>query len=248
MSDVETTSPRTLYVFIDESGNFDFTPSGSKYFVLTGLATFDPVIQREQLVKLRYQLLREGYDHEYFHASEDKQFVRDEVFRLLGSLTGSYEVHTVWAQKNKAHSSLYKESYVKKGNVITNNTGMGLYQKLCECLLQYLFRGKAGQVDRIVVVIGALFTGDKKKVFMRTLKHYLKTHFTGVAFDIYSHPVCADLNCQLADYCCWAVSVKLERDEVRPLSVIKPNLKSAFDYFRTGTTEYYEYESREQEK
>ncbi len=242
----EITEPKTLYVFIDESGNFDFTPKGSKHFILTGFTTFDPVVQREQLVKMRYQLLREGYDHEYFHASEDKQHVRDEVFRFLGSLGNSFEVHTVWAQKNKAHSSLYKESYLKKDKIITRVTGMGLYQKLCECLLQYLFRGRSGQVDRIVIVIGSLFTGDKKKIFMRTLKHYLKTNFTGVAFDIYSHPVCSDLNCQLADYCCWAISAKLERDERRPLSVIRPNLKSAFDYFKTGTTEYYEYKTEKQ--
>lgn len=232
---------QTLYVFIDESGNFDFSPKGSKHFILTGFATFNPSIKREELIKLRYQLLKEGYDHEYFHASEDTQHVRDEVFRFLSSLENTYEVHTVWAQKNKTHSSLFTESYVKADKIITRVTGIVLYQKLCECLLSYLFRGKTGQVDRIVVVIGSLYTGEKKKIFMKTLKNYLKTNFLGVAFDIYSHPVSTDLNCQLADYCCWAISVKLERNESRPLSVIQPNLKSAFNYFKTGNTEYYSY-------
>lgn len=243
MSETTNSPKQTLYVFIDESGNFDFTPKGTKHFVLTGFATYDPVSRRDELVKLRYQLLREGYDHEYFHASEDKQFVRDEVFRLLGSLKSSFEVHTIWAQKNLAHPSLYRESYMKGKKMITRNTGLPLYQKLCSCLLRYLFRGKAGYVDRIVVVVGSLFNGDKKKVFMKTLKHFLKTNFPAVAFDIYSHPVSMDLNCQLADYCCWSVLVKLERNEGRPLSVIQPNLKSAFHYFHTGTTEFYQYET-----
>lgn len=237
----ETTS-KTLYVFIDESGNFDFSPAGTKYYLVNGFVTFDPVIHREELVHLRYQFLREGYNHEYFHASEDKQFIRDEVFRLLDTLGDSFEVHTVYAQKNKTHSSLYKESYVKKDRVITRNTGLGLYQKLCECLLQYIFRGKAGQVDQIIIVVGALFTGDKKKVFMKTLKHYLKTNFSGVNFDIYSHPVSVDLNCQLADYCSWAQYVRLERGENRPHSIIENNIKSEFNYFARGETTYYEYE------
>lgn len=245
MSSKEIVIPKTLYVFIDESGNFDFSAKGSKHFILTGLATFDPVLNRDALIRLRYQLLKEGYDHEYFHASEDKQHVRDEVFRFLGSLGNSYEVHTVWAPKNKAHPSLYTESYEKGGKFITRVTGIDLYQKLCKCLLSYLFRGKDGKVDRIVIVIGSLFTGDKKKVFMRTLKNYLKNYFPGIAFDIYSHPVCADLNCQLADYCCWAISVKLERGESRPLSVIHPNIKNAFNYFRTGTKEYYKYKIKD---
>lgn len=39
---------KTLYLFIDESGNFDFSPKGTKYFVLTALATFDPLMKREE--------------------------------------------------------------------------------------------------------------------------------------------------------------------------------------------------------
>jgi len=140
--------PKTLYVFIDESGNFDFSPSGTKFYLVNAFTTFDPIVHREELIKLRYQLLREGYNHEYFHASEDKQFIRDEVFRLLGTLNNSFEVHTAYAQKNKTHSALYRESITNRdGRVITKNTGLGLYQRLCECLLKYIFRGKSGQVD-----------------------------------------------------------------------------------------------------
>jgi hypothetical protein len=165
MPETQEIIPKTLYVFIDESGNFDFTPKGTKHYFVNGFATFDPVTLREELVRLRYQLLREGYDHDYFHASEDPQFIRDEVFRLLKTLDNTYELHTVWVQKNKTHSSLYKEAQVKKnGSISYKSTGLCLYQKLIACLLQYIFVGKANNVDRIVIVIGALFTGDKKKI------------------------------------------------------------------------------------
>ena len=236
------TQPKILYLFIDESGNFDFTPKGTKYFTLTSFVTFDPIVKRDVLVRLRYRLLAEGVDQEHFHATEDKQTVRDEVFGFLSALCGTYEVHSVVARKNRAHPSLYKESYMKKGQLIERVTGIGLYRILCECLLKYVFRGKSNGVGAIVLVLGSLFVGDKKKTLLQTLKHALKINFPRVPFEIYSHQTCADLNCQLADYCCWAISVHAERGEKRPYETIKTQVKSVFDIFKSGVHEYYQYE------
>lgn len=234
--------PKTLYLFIDESGNFDFSPKGTKYFVLTGFVTFDPIVKRDDLVRLRYRLLADGVDQEYFHATEDKQTVRDEVYTFLSAISGTYEVHSVVAQKNKTNPVLYRESYMKGNRLIKRVTGLGLYKKLCECLLQYVFKGKSGKVDKIVIVLGSLFVGDKKKTLLQTLKHFLKNSFSGIPFEIYSHQTCADLNCQLADYCCWAIAVKADRGETRPYKVIKSQVKSVFDIFKNGDREYYKYE------
>ena len=234
---------KTLYLFIDESGNFDFSPNGTKYFVLTALATFNPLTKREELIRLRYELLAEGTDQEYFHATEDTQKVRDQVFEILSKIDNTFEIHSIIAQKNKVNTSLYKEQYQKGVKTITRITGIGLYQKVCQTLLQYIFKGKNDQATNIVVVLGSIFVGDKKKVVLQTLKHFLKNNFSGIPFEIYSHKSCADLNCQLADYCCWAISVKRERGEERPYNVIKDRIKSEFDIFRSGNTKYYEYNS-----
>ncbi|HWO07350.1 MAG TPA: DUF3800 domain-containing protein [Candidatus Paceibacterota bacterium] len=237
-----TTQPKTLYLFIDESGNFDFSPKGTKYFLLTGLLTFDPLIKREKLIDLRYRLLRDGKDQEFFHASEDTQAVRDQVFDILASIGETFEVRSILARKNKTNPALYRESYTKKGRTIERSTGMGLYRKLAETLLQYIFKGKEGTADNIVVVLGSLYVGDKKRVILQTLKHFLKTKFPGIPFEIYSHQTCADLNCQLADYCCWAIAVRAERGEERPYEVIKNQIKSVFDIFKNGDQEYYKYD------
>ena len=229
----------TLYIFLDESGNFDFSPKGTKHFILTALATFDPLLKRDELIKLRYQLLAEGIDQEYFHATEDLQRTRDKVYEIISSIGPTAEVHTVTAEKNKTHPSLYKESYLKGTRLITRITGAGLYHKMCETLLKYVFQGKGKNVNKIIVIICSLFVGDKKKATTKTLKHYLKTNFPDVPFEIYSHPSCADLNCQLADYCCWAISVSKERGEERPRKIIESMIKSEFDIFRSGTTYYY---------
>ena len=99
---------KTLYIFIDESGNFDFLPSGTKYFILTALSSVTPFSIGSPLLDLRYQLLPEyrcGANMEkngYFHASEDIQSVRDMVFSILSSGEG-VRVDSVIAQKNKAN-------------------------------------------------------------------------------------------------------------------------------------------------
>lgn len=61
-----------LFIFIDESGNFDFSPKGSKYFILTSISSLVPTQNRESFLKLRYKLLSENNNLEYFHATEDK--------------------------------------------------------------------------------------------------------------------------------------------------------------------------------
>lgn len=49
-----------------------------------------------------------------------------------------------------------------------------------------------------------------------------------------SHPLL-----QVADYCCWAVAKKWKDGELRPYEKIRKAIKTEFDIFRTGTTEYY---------
>ena len=91
---------KTPYIFIDESGNFDFTPTGTKYFVMTAVSTTQPLKARDQFMKLRYEFLCDGTDQEYFHATEDKQAVRDAVFKTIKSLD-DFEIDCVIAQKKK---------------------------------------------------------------------------------------------------------------------------------------------------
>lgn len=35
---------KTLFVFVDESGNLDFSPSGTNHYVLAAVATTNPLI------------------------------------------------------------------------------------------------------------------------------------------------------------------------------------------------------------
>ncbi len=238
--------PKTLYIFIDESGDFNFSPSGSKYFILTCVSTIKPLEKRDIFSDLKYKLLREGFNQEYFHATEDKQVVRDQVFNLIKGLDG-FEVDSVVAQKNKVNWSLYEELDTTKKQVgfkiKIKKVEQKLYKQISETLLQYVARRylkyRNWNIEKIVIVFGALFFGSKQEFVKKYIKSYFKENFEKVPYT-YFHQVKADINCQIADYCGWAIFVKWERQETRPYEQIKNKIKSEFDIFERGDTTYYE--------
>lgn len=74
-----------VYVYGDESGNFDFSngPGASRYFILTSVTVADHAIESD-LQELRRQLTWEGESlASGFHATNDKQRVRDRVFAVM---------------------------------------------------------------------------------------------------------------------------------------------------------------------
>lgn len=237
---------KTLYIFIDESGNFDFSPTGTKYFVLTAISTTEPSIDKEKFLQLKYDLLKTASCQEEFHATEDAQQVRDLVFQKIKE-TGGFEVDSIIAQKNKANPSLYiRRDIVQAGSapgalkVKTVRTEEKFYHLISQTLLKYIFSRyhKRDQIDEIVVVLGSIFNNTKQGYMLKSLKQFLKQNFSK-RFHIFFHPACSDINCQIADYCGWAISVSITRNENRPLAVIRPFVRSTFEIFKTGTNEYY---------
>ena len=232
---------KTLYIFVDESGNFDFSPNGTKYFILSCLCTFLPVQEREKVLDLRYALLKDGVNQEFFHATEDSQAVRDRVFSIINNLKDDFEIHAVIAQKNKANPTLYREEYQKKGKKIQRIVGAEFYQRNCRTLLQYVFnRPKFNQAEKIIVVLGSIFTREKQSLILKTLKKDLKNRCLK-SFEIYFHQAKADINCQIVDYCGWAVAIKWERDEKRSFDIINSKVKSEYEIFKIGDATYYPY-------
>lgn len=232
---------RVLFIFLDESGNFDFSERGSRYWSLTALCTLDPIEERHTLAAFLYELAAAGGGQECFHATEDRQSVRDGVFDRINKLPRNFEIHSVIAEKRKANPSIYRQQVRKQDRVTTITTGDGLYEIVGRTLLKYIFRRpKLGykQARRIVVVLSSIFDRSRHKALQSFLSAYLKQH-TSAQFFIYFHSTKADLNCQIADYCGWAIGIKWERGEKRSYELIKEHIKSEFAIFERGDTAYY---------
>lgn len=225
---------KALYVFLDESGNFDFSPGGTKYFVLTVMSTTNPFDIGAPLLKLRYNLLPNyacGPSMEesgHFHASEDKQDVRNQVFSILMSKHDETRVDSVIAQKNKASPTFHQQP-------------VEFYSRLGEAALKYAFNRAAWYgYDHVVLVFSSLFDRKKRGILKQAFKSLIKRH-AGVPFALYFHDSKFDFCNQAVDYFGWAIYRKWESDDSRSYDLVRQIIKSEFPIFEYGDTEYYAY-------
>ena len=225
---------KTLYLFIDESGNFDFSPNGTKFFVLTVMSATAPFEIGSPLLKLRYDLLPNYAcgprmeDHGYFHASEDIQEVRNNVFSLLSQLNHPLRVDSVIAQKNKTNPALHKQP-------------LEFYKIIAEALLKYAFnRAIWHDYDHVVVVFSSLFDKKKRGILKQAFKSLIKQH-AKVSFALYFHDSKFDICNQAADYFGWAIYRKWDLNDTRSYTVVQHLIKSEFDIFEKGGKEFYDY-------
>lgn len=229
----------TLFIFLDESGNLDFSSSGTKYFSLTAVCTFLPTLGRQPFYELLYEMCDAGNGQECFHATEDKQEVRDAVFERIAALADGFEIHSIIAEKRKAHPSLYRKWVFKKDKKVNVKDASKFYDFVCGTLLGYIFRSPGlSRAGKIVVVLSYLFDKPKNTALEASLRIRLRND-TKLPFCIYFHQTKADMNCQIADYCGWAVTIKWERGERRSYELITTHLKSEFDVFRRGDIYHY---------
>ena len=70
------------------------------------VAALVPLESAAKLNSLKYELLAEGHDVSSFHASEDKQSIRDRVFAVIDGLK-SVRCHVIYGDKHLASPSLH---------------------------------------------------------------------------------------------------------------------------------------------
>lgn len=224
MKNMEVKTDRPLFVFVDESGNLDFSRGGTAHYVLAAVATMDPFYSASRLQKLKYDYLDSGkHDVEFFHASEDRQFVRDDVLSAVKELQGRINVHFICAQKNKTVPAL--QNPVK------------FYAKLGSVLSRFIIQYKSDGFSKVIIIFDKCLRGQQQKAFLKEVKSELKE--SGKPYEIYFHRTMTDFNGQIADYCAWSKYVWLERDEKRPLTSLRNIEQTDFDLFAHGDTEYY---------
>lgn len=90
------------FLFSDEAGDFEFEdkPNVSKNLIICTVLMPHVTVARD-LIRLRHELVKEGVEvNEYFHATTDKQQVRDRVFETI--LQHPFAVQAQICEKAKA--------------------------------------------------------------------------------------------------------------------------------------------------
>jgi len=218
--------PRFLYFFLDEGGNFDFSPHGTKYFILTAISKERPFYAFKELVDLKYNLVETGCDIEYFHATEDRQETRDRVFEIIRHYIDGIRIDSIIVEKSKTAPALRAEDR--------------FYPEMLGYLLRYIINGYDMRLYREVIVFtDSIPIVRKKSVIEKAVKITLKKMLPEHRFRIYHHASKSNLDLQIADYCNWAIFRKWERNDPRSFELIKNVVKSEFNIFQMGSINYY---------
>lgn len=218
---------RFLYIFLDEGGNFDFSPSGSKYFTITSLTKERPFRAYQDLAELKYNLAEIGICSEYFHASEDQQTVRNVVFQAIQKNLNDCRIDSVIVEKCKTIPALRPVEQ--------------FYPKMMGYLVRYILEGRdLTPFKEVLIFTDSIPVKRKKEAIQKAIKAALREMLPqNVRYQIFHHESKSNLDLQIVDYCNWAVYRKHNNGDCRSYSLISKAVKSEFDIFRNGTRRYY---------
>jgi Protein of unknown function (DUF3800) len=216
-----------IYVFADEAGNFAFDrQGGSRYFII-GSVTMEDCSIGAELLELRRELalgdkLHQG--HAEFHASEDRQAIRNAVFDLLG-----------------AHDFRVDATILDKTKTLPRLAGdhLRFYKQAWYLHFQFVGPKIAGPKDDLLVVASALQINKKKAVLGHAVEDVVRQVVRARSYRTAFWPAQSDPCLQVADYVTWAIQRKHEKNDLRSYNLIREKVASEFQPFRVGTTVYY---------
>lgn len=220
-------SDECLYVFLDEGGNLDFSPSGTKFFSLTSVCKVRPFIASHILGKYKLDLIEYGLDFEYFHCANNNKYVRDKVFRIIKDNIYGLRIDSLLVEKSKTGTSLQDVNQ--------------FYPRMIGYLLKYVMNNLAlHDFKEVIVITDKIPVNKKKDAIEKAVKITLKSMLPKACrYRILHHSSMSNVGLQIADYCNWAIFRKWECGDLRHYEDIKEGIRSEFDIFKNGITHYY---------
>jgi hypothetical protein len=215
-------------VFVDESGDLEFSAAGTRFFLFTALAVDHPVPSLQSISDFKHTLWLQGHSIEYFHANNDSPQVRKGFLNLCVPFFGSFKVYSIIVQKNKTYPGLFADK-------------AKFYRKVFEILMEYIIRGNTTNHQDICIVTDSIPLNRKRreieKAFQQSLRLW-KLKYNG-RYSLIHVASKSEYYLQIADYVGWAVFRKWERADLGSYSLIRPFLTTEFDVFSSGNKTFY---------
>ena len=215
------------YIFLDESGNFDFSANGTRYFLLASVSMRRPFGVYAKLQDYKYDCIENGGDVEHFHCYADRKAVRDAVFGVIGAHLDKLRIDCLVVEKRKVRPPLQED------------------ERLYRWSLGYLLRRvlsyeqDAGASD-VMVITDTIPVNKKRKAVEKGIHDsVVMKQLPGMKYRILHHQSRSHYGLQVADYCCWAIFRKWQRGESAWYDRIKPALRSELDVFEAETKYHY---------
>ena len=220
---------KVLFCYLDEAGDFNFSPTGTRYYIYTALATDNPLPLNDEMLRAKYLLLlnnlpfsKSHEKNDYFHATEDTPLTRKLSFDAIVKHLDSFRVYSIVIQKIRDQRLFF--------SMIMSN----LLEDVVSCAQV------ARCYDHICILTDRIPVQKKSAAVIGSIKKNLKaplgdaTGYTLTPMDSKS-----DFGLQAADYCSWAIYRAWTNGDRLFADRIRPCIKREVDFFRSGTTEYY---------
>ncbi len=183
---------KALLVFVDESGNFDFSDTGTNHLVLSAVLCHKPLRSAGKMLRLKYSRLALGFNISGFHASEDRNSLRVSVLKTI-SKERSLSAFSMVLDKARPENKL-----LLPGDIY-HRFGLELAAHLGEFI----------QHRKVLLIFDRALPARDEKALLASLKTQLSRFDS--EYLIHFHNVSKDLNAQIADYIAWSIFVGLER-------------------------------------
>lgn len=179
------------------------------------------------MANLRCDLLQKGVDIEYFHASEDQQATRNEVFSVIQRSLEYFRVDSVIAEKSKANPVIQSPEK--------------FYPLILKHLLSFVFQNhEMRHASQVLVITDKLPVEKKRNAIIKGIKLSMADYArSSISYRITHHQSKAWWGLQVADYFNWAILRKWKDGDLRSYNLVQSAIGSEFDIFRNGTHHYY---------
>jgi hypothetical protein len=176
------------------------------------------------LTELKYDLAERGMNLEYFHAAEDTQNTRRQVFGIIEKNLAGVAVDAIIVEKQKVEAVLRGEDqfYPKVlGNLLR------------EILKQY----PIAEFREVIVFTDSLPVSRKRAAVEKGVKLTLSTMLpVSVRYRVLHHAFKSNMDLQIADYCAWAIYRKWNGQDSRSFDRIRAVVRSEWDVLQAGNS------------
>lgn len=220
-----------VHLFGDEAGDLAFKPPAppgiSRYFII-GTVAMDDCSIAEELTALRRELAWNGVHLDEFHATVDKQRVRDRVYDIISQHDLRFDATIL--DKRKAFPYTYSDP-------------LYFYKLAWYLHFKDIAPAIVDSKDELLVVASSLQIKRKKKTTKAAVHKAVTEVVNQVSPTVICHcaftPAKTDPCLQVADYMTWAVQRKFEMDDSRSYDLIGPQVGSIYQPFILGNKNFY---------
>lgn len=219
---------RCAYIFLDESGNLAFNPSGTRYFVMTSVSLVRPFPWGAMLDDLKYDCIEFGQDLEDFHCGHDNFSVRRDVFNIIARDLDAITIDYLVVDKPKTAPEYQDASR--------------FYSFMLDHLLRHVVSSEpCARSDKITVITDTIPVKKKRLVTERKIRRaFMAMAPPGRQFTILHHDSRSHYGLQVADYCSWALYRTLQQGDSTYFDKIASAVREKLEIYRGVESRFYQ--------